>query len=203
MAIYQKQHFHTGPDGAAGILFRTGNFPRSTVFRDLFESSLFKLNSGDSATEVQAGHARIETDVRAIARSVPLGDNWCRFVLSHQLPTVLATPSVNHTLISSDEYGDLAVDIFNYAYPVTGQIRRDYGIRSRLSFVSTDGTIGITPDGAGEYDFSVLTAGDTYMVMLDGTDPTPDYIGNKLDSTLYVTPLMLLGVQHIDRKGLV
>ncbi len=196
MAIYKKQHFHTGPDGAAGILFRTGNFPRSTVFKDLFESVLFKLNPEDSATHDVAGHSRIETDQRAILRSLEVGDGFTRFVQSHHLPVVIAAPSGQHVLHSSVNNGDIGVDEYIYSYN-SGETRMDYLVRSRLSFISSNNSIVITPNGEGEYDFHVNPAySDTYMVIMNAGDNNPDYIGNKIDTSLYVTPSTLLGVNH-------
>lgn len=202
MATYLKQHFHSGPDGAAGILFRTGNFPRSTVFRDLFESTLFKLNASDSATTAIAGHSRIETDVRARTRSLSAGDGWTRFILAHQLPNIIGTVNAEHTLVQAVPYGDLSVVTYDYTHP-SGAVRRDFMIYSNLQFISSDGTIDIVGNGAGMYDFKAsLGMGDTYKIMLNEFDIVPDYIGNKIDSSLYVTALDKLGVKHDDSQSI-
>lgn len=190
MAEYNKQHFHTGADGIAGILFRTGNKPRTGVFKDLFESQLFKLNPEDSSTWTKAGHSLVENDARAILRSVPLTDGWTRFIQGHHLPNLYLQATSDHAVGTPVTYGNLTLTPLTYTYPGTTITRKDFLLQNILSFTSTGATVTITNPTPGVYNFETLGS-DTYKIMLNALDASPDYIENKLGYSLYVNASLL------------
>jgi hypothetical protein len=199
MSVYVKSYFHTGADGASGVLFRTGNFPRSEVFKDLFDSQLFKLNTSDSATTDQAGHSRIETNARAILRSIPFADGFTRFTQAHQLPNLYLEAIAGHTTISSETIGHLKLSTLTYLYG-TNETRKDYLLEDILSLVAGTG-ITITEAPAGTYTFAA-TSIDTYQVKLVDASSTAGYLGDLIGDGLEIDGSDELNVRTNDTDSI-
>lgn len=180
----QKTYFFTGIDGPTGHVFNTGNKPKKSDYQNLFDSVPFILDVADTAKENESGHIKIETDLRASNRSLPGTDGFSRAVMAHQLPVIKNTNSVGDVVVSTTTMNGITIDEVTRTDGT--KTRRDYVIRSGLSFSSPLGSLIITPILNG-YTLEVNPAiSDTYKVMSDAGDPTPDYLDAKLGNGLTV-----------------
>jgi hypothetical protein len=180
----QKTYFFTGVDGPTGHLFRTGNKPKRADYETLMDSVPFILDPADSAKENEAGHTRIETDSRAIGRSLPAADGFSRAVLAHQLPVIKGTLDVGDVVVSTTTVSGITIKEVTRTDGT--RIRRDYIITSGLSLTSPLGSIVITPVANG-FELEVNPAiTDTYKVMGDAGDGVPGYLSAKVGSGLTV-----------------
>lgn len=79
---------HIVNNKTVGNRFLNGHFPGESVFKKLFESITFKLNSEDTATESTQGLVKKVSDANAISRDSSDGDNMTTVVLPHQIPEI-------------------------------------------------------------------------------------------------------------------
>ena len=67
--IRSRAYFFSGPSGGSGKLFETGNFPTQATFQDLLDSVTLKSETGDRASETQAGLVLLNSDANSKLRS--------------------------------------------------------------------------------------------------------------------------------------
>jgi hypothetical protein len=174
-----RSSFFAGPVGPTGILFRQYNHPTENTFIDLFDSVLFKLESGDRATLSTNGHARIAAAANIVSRSdTYMGVVATHFAMASHLPNTLATITANHAILATDTANGIIVDQLSYSSG-GAVVRSDFRVRSDVTMASTGGSIAITeaPAGSKHFNLEVDPAWtDAFKVMCDVADGSPHYL---------------------------
>lgn len=194
----QKTYFFTGVDGPTGHLFRTGNKPKRADYETLLDSVPFILDVADTAKENESGHIKIETDSRAIGRSLPAADGFSRAVLAHQLPVVKGALDAGDVVVSTTTVSGITIK--EVTRNDGTRIRRDYVVTSGLSLTSAAGSIVITPIANG-FNLEVNPAiVDNFTVKADAGDVAPGYLDAKVGNGLTVNGAHQI-VPVIDSAG--
>ena len=87
MTQRKKSYFFSSVLGSMGRLFRTGNRPNETAFKDLFDSVPFKSDSDDTATESNAGHVKLASNDNVFDRE-DISSGHSKVVRPGSLPAV-------------------------------------------------------------------------------------------------------------------
>lgn len=198
MARQTRTFFFSGPTGIIGRLFRTGNIPNEVNYRNLMDSVLMFNEVADTALNTVPGHAKQETDARAIARSTGHPDGHTRFIMSHQLSDLYVAVTAEHAIDTA--YSGRGVDVSSLTRTFGVNTKRDWLIENTLAFTSVDNTLAITEAVAGTVDFAMGTAITTalYMVKADVGDAVPGYLDSKVGNSMEVTALDVLDVRTND-----
>lgn len=180
----QKTYFFTGVDGPTGHLFRTGNKPKRADYETLLDSVPFILDVADTAKENESGHIKIETDSRAIGRSLPAADGFSRAVSAHQLPVIKGALNIGDVVVSTTTVSGITIQ--EVTRTDGSRVRRDYVVTSGLSLTSAAGSIVITSIANGfnlEVDPTIV---DNFTVKADAGDAVPGYLNTKVGNGLTV-----------------
>jgi hypothetical protein len=201
--IQQRAYFFTGVDGASGVLFRKNNHPTVPSFVDLFDSILFKAEAGDTATEINSGHARIASASNVITRSESYSDANTRFVKASHLPGIYNSPTADHITMAPITAKGITITPLVYS-PGGITMRGDWMLSHDIQITSSDDfvTVAETPAGSGHF---VITAGSSwtgqYKVLAD-SGGTPGYLDAVMNSNDFVVTGHIIGLRLQDSDSI-
>ena len=111
--------------------FLQNHFPSESVFKKLFESVTFKLNTEDTATITEQGLSRLATDTESATRTEAGAGQFVNTVRPSHLPSIVSgTVGVNDVVVST--FNDKGIIIKTISTFTGVRFKRDFSVEAKV-----------------------------------------------------------------------